>query len=88
MGAVIAQDALNDADVILKVRRPAESELATYTKGALVIVIMVPYGNEAALAVIAKAGVTAFAMEVVPCVTLAQVMDDLSSQGNLAGYRE
>jgi len=35
----------------------------------------------------AKAGVTAFAMELMPRVTRAQVMDVLSSQANLAGYR-
>ena len=76
-----------DADVVLKVRRPAEAELASYKKGALVIAIMDPYGNEAALAAMARAGVTAFAMELMPRITRAQVMDVLSSQANLAGYR-
>ena len=87
VGAVIAQDALNDADIILKVRRPDESELAAYKKGALVIAIMDPYGNEAAVSAMAKAGVVAFAMELLPRITRAQVMDVLSSQANLAGYR-
>jgi len=86
-GAVIAQDAMRDADIVLKVRRPAESELSAYKKGALVIAIMDPYGNEAALAEIAKSGVVAFAMELMPRITRAQVMDVLSSQANLAGYR-
>ena len=48
---------------------------------------MDPYGNEDALAVMAGAGVTAFAMEFMPRITRAQVMDVLSSQANLAGYR-
>jgi NAD(P) transhydrogenase subunit alpha len=48
---------------------------------------MDPYGNEAALDALAKAGVTAFAMELMPRITRAQVMDVLSSQANLAGYR-
>ena len=56
-------------------------------KGALVIAIMDPYGNEAALKAMADAGVTAFAMELMPRITRAQVMDVLSSQANLAGYR-
>ncbi len=86
-GAVIAQDAARDADIILKVRRPIGSELSAYKKGALVIAIMDPYGNEAALAEMAKAGVVAFAMELMPRITRAQVMDVLSSQANLAGYR-
>ena len=48
---------------------------------------MDPYGNEAALKTIADAGVSAFAMELMPRITRAQVMDVLSSQANLAGYR-
>jgi NAD(P) transhydrogenase subunit alpha len=48
---------------------------------------MDPYGNDAALAELAKAGVTAFAMELMPRITRAQAMDVLSSQANLAGYR-
>jgi NAD(P) transhydrogenase subunit alpha len=86
-GATVAQGAARDADVVLKVRRPAASELSGYRKGALVIAIMDPYGNEAALNAMAEAGVTAFAMELMPRITRAQVMDVLSSQANLAGYR-
>jgi NAD(P) transhydrogenase subunit alpha len=73
--------------VVLKVRRPSVSELAAYKKGALVIAIMDPYGNEAALKQMADAGIVAFAMELMPRITRAQSMDVLSSQANLAGYR-
>src|ERR1700674_875214 len=88
-GAKIARGAevLRDADVILKVRRPSPEEAERYKKGALVIGIMDPFGNEAALAALAKAGITAFAMELLPRITRAQGMDVLSSQANLAGYR-
>src|SRR5471032_467566 len=86
-GATVGDDVTKDADVVLKVRRPGQSELAGYKKGALVIAIMDPYGNEAALKAMADAGVTAFAMEFIPRITRAQVMDVLSSQANLAGYR-
>src|SRR5438067_2571697 len=86
-GATVSADALKDADIVLKVRRPSVSELAGYKKGALVIAVMDPYGNEAALKALADAGVTAFAMELMPRITRAQVMDVLSSQANLAGYR-
>jgi NAD(P) transhydrogenase subunit alpha len=48
---------------------------------------MDPYGNEAALADLAGAKVSAFAMELMPRITRAQVMDVLSSQANIAGYR-
>src|SRR5262249_6535329 len=76
----------NARDGVLKVRRPRASELAGYKRGALVIAIMDPYGEDAALKALADAGVTAFAMELLPRITRAQVMDVLSSQANLAGY--
>jgi NAD(P) transhydrogenase subunit alpha len=58
------------------------------TKDAdVVIAIMDPYGNEAALKQMAGAGLVTFAMELMPRITRAQSMDVLSSQANLAGYR-
>jgi NAD(P) transhydrogenase subunit alpha len=48
---------------------------------------MDPYGNEGDVQAMAKAGVTAFAMEFMPRITRAQSMDVLSSQANLAGYQ-
>ena len=86
-GAVVSADAVKDADIVVKVKRPEASELAGYKRGALVIAIMDPYGNDAALKAMADAGVAAFAMELMPRITRAQVMDVLSSQANLAGYR-
>jgi len=86
-GATLGGHVTKDADVVLKVRRPEANELADYKKGALVIAIMDPYGHEAELKAMADAGLTAFAMELMPRITRAQSMDVLSSQANLAGYR-
>lgn len=86
-GASIGESVTKDADIVLKVRRPAPAELSAYKKGALVIAIMDPFGNEAALKQMADAGIAAFAMELMPRITRAQSMDVLSSQANLAGYR-
>src|SRR5487761_1971434 len=86
-GATVGDNVTKDADVVLKVKRPTAEELKGYKKGALVIAIMDPYGNEAALKQMADAGVLAFAMELMPRITRAQSMDVLSSQANLAGYR-
>jgi NAD(P) transhydrogenase subunit alpha len=86
-GAEIGEDVTKTADLVLKVRRPSPNELSGYKKGAMVIAIMDPYGNEAALKQIADAGLAAFAMELMPRITRAQSMDVLSSQANLAGYR-
>jgi H+-translocating NAD(P) transhydrogenase subunit alpha len=86
-GATVTKDAVNGADVVLKVRRPQASELAHYKRGAIVIAIMDPYGREDALRTLADSGLIAFAMELLPRITRAQGMDVLSSQANLAGYR-
>jgi H+-translocating NAD(P) transhydrogenase subunit alpha len=89
-GATVVPDAkaaLADADVVLKVRRPNVGELAGMKPGALVLAIMDPYGQDAALKAMADAKVAGFAMELMPRITRAQVMDVLSSQANLAGYR-
>jgi H+-translocating NAD(P) transhydrogenase subunit alpha len=86
-GAAVARDALSNADIVLMVRRPNSVELSHIKRGTIVIAIMDPYGNDDALHAMAAAGITAFAMELLPRITRAQVMDVLSSQANLAGYR-
>jgi proton-translocating NAD(P)+ transhydrogenase subunit alpha len=86
-GATVEDGAESDADIVLRVRRPSGSQVGSYKKGAIVVAIMDPYGNDAALRALADAGVTAFAMELMPRITRAQSMDVLSSQANLAGYR-
>ncbi len=85
--APTAKEALSGADVVLKVRRPNAAELKGMKRGAIVLAIMDPYGNEDALKAMADAGVAGFSMELMPRITRAQVMDVLSSQANLAGYR-
>jgi len=88
-GAVVgnATATVTGADIVLTVRRPRVASLNGVNPGALVIGAMDPYGNEAEIAALAKAGVTAIAMEFMPRITRAQVMDILSSQANLAGYQ-
>jgi NAD(P) transhydrogenase subunit alpha len=85
-GATLSDNG-KDADIVLRVRRPNEAEIAGYKPGALVIAVMDPFGHDAALAAMARAGLLAFAMELMPRITRAQSMDVLSSQANLAGYR-
>ncbi len=86
-GATVGESVTRNADVVLKVRRPLSNELSEYKKGALVIAIMDPYGHAAELKAMADAGLSGFAMELMPRITRAQSMDVLSSQANLAGYR-
>ncbi|MEJ2028044.1 MAG: NAD(P)(+) transhydrogenase (Re/Si-specific) subunit alpha, partial [Limibacillus sp.] len=94
-GAKIAKDAkstLSGAEVVLKVRRPmtkdeGTDEFALLPKGAVLISGFDPYRAGEGLETAAKAGLTCFAMELMPRITRAQSMDILSSQANLAGYK-
>lgn len=85
--AKTAAKALADADIVLKVRGPSAAEIAALKSGAIVIALMNAYNDADMLKAMAAKGVTGFAMEFVPRITRAQVMDALSSQANLAGYR-
>ena len=85
--AKTAKDALSKADILFKVRSPEAAEIAGLKKGAIVAALLNPYNDRPLLDGLAKQGATAFAMEFVPRITRAQVMDALSSQANLAGYR-
>jgi NAD(P) transhydrogenase subunit alpha len=85
--AKTAAQALANADIVLKVRGPSAAEIEPLKSGAIVIALMNAYNDPDMLAAMAAKGVTGFAMEFVPRITRAQVMDALSSQANLAGYR-
>ncbi len=100
-GATISDnlaELLGSADIVLKVQRPLlggerlagegeVNELALIKRGALLIAMLSPYAEPAAVQQYAEAGITALTLEFVPRITRAQSMDVLSSQSNLAGYR-
>jgi H+-translocating NAD(P) transhydrogenase subunit alpha len=95
-GASIVADptaVLRDADIVLKVQRPLMNgeggidELNSLKPGAVLIGLLQPAQDPCDLEAYARAGVAAFAMELLPRITRAQAMDVLSSQANLAGYK-
>ena len=89
-GATVAADTravLSGADLVLKVRGPTAQETSALKSGAVVVSMLDAYREKDTVEALARAGATAFAMEFVPRITRAQVMDVLSSQANLAGYR-
>jgi NAD(P) transhydrogenase subunit alpha len=95
-GAMIVADAvaaLADADIVLKVQRPLQGggdgpdEVGLMKRGAVLIGLLQPLRYPEDAKAYAKAGLAAFAMELMPRITRAQTMDVLSSQANLAGYR-
>ena len=94
-GASIGRDAnetYSEADIILKVGAPLVegeeiNELSMMKNGAVLVGLLNPLQNKAAVDAYAQAGITAFAMELLPRISRAQGMDVLSSQSNLAGYK-
>ncbi|MBC7953604.1 MAG: Re/Si-specific NAD(P)(+) transhydrogenase subunit alpha [Rhodospirillaceae bacterium] len=88
-GATIAPDAASafDADVVLKIQRPTDDEIALFKEGTVLIAGLAALTNKDMVEKLAARKVTAFAMELVPRITRAQSMDILSSQANLAGYK-
>ncbi len=88
VGAEIAPDGgAGSADLVVKVRRPTDSEIAAIKPGAGFLSLLEPYGDRGVVEALAKAKIDALAMEFVPRISRAQSMDALSSQANLAGYR-
>ena len=75
------------APVVVKVAPPSKTEVAKLKQGAVLIAFLAPLSGREPAAGLAKAKVTAFAMESIPRISRAQAMDALSSQSNVAGYR-
>lgn len=94
-GAIIApnsQEALSDADIVLKVQRPltageGNDEAGLLKPGAVLIGMLNPYAARGDVVFYAGNNVTTMAMELMPRITRAQTMDVLSSQSNLVGYK-
>jgi len=89
VGATVIMDreaALAEADLVLRVNKPPLDEIALMKRGALHISHLEPFKEHALLDEFARCDVDAIAMEMIPRTTLAQKMDALSSQANLAGY--
>jgi H+-translocating NAD(P) transhydrogenase subunit alpha len=76
-----------DADAVLKVRKPAEDEVARLHEGQLLIGFLDPLADKDGVERLASRGVVAFAMESIPRTTRAQSMDALSSQATVGGYK-
>ena len=86
-----AEEVYASSDIILKVQRPLEiggkSELELMKKGSLLITFMYSLNYPEVAKACAEKGINVIAMEAIPRTTLAQKMDALSSQANIAGYK-
>jgi NAD(P) transhydrogenase subunit alpha len=88
-GAQIAADASEvwGADVVVTIAPPSEEDIGRLGSGSVLVGFLGPLTNPATVSALARAGVTAFAMEAIPRISRAQSMDALSSQSNVAGYK-
>ncbi|WP_457160141.1 Re/Si-specific NAD(P)(+) transhydrogenase subunit alpha [Mycobacteroides abscessus] len=75
------------ADVVVKVAPPTAAEVARLRQGQTLIGFLAPRNAENSIGALRSAGVQAFAVEAIPRISRAQVMDALSSQANVAGYK-
>ena len=88
-GAVIsvnAPESLSRADIVLRLRPPAQDSVPQLKPGAIHISYLDPFNQHAVVRKLSDVGISAISMEMIPRTTLAQKMDALSSQANLAGY--
>ncbi len=88
-GASIVTDrstVLGTSDVVLRVRKPAVDEIPKLKKESVHISFLDPFKETGLIEEFQKHQITAISMEMIPRTTLAQKMDALSSQANLAGY--
>ena len=89
-GATVSPDAtsaLQGADIVLKVQPPTADEVTQLPSGCRLVSLLSPLTNAELVKALADAGVTAFALELIPRITRAQSMDVLSSQATVAGYK-
>lgn len=78
--------ALAEADMILRLSPPPDDEISRTKKGCIHISYLDPFFHLERVKKLADAGTRAICMEMIPRTTIAQKMDALSSQANLAGY--
>jgi NAD(P) transhydrogenase subunit alpha len=88
-GAQIAADPgeVWGADVVVTIAPPSEEDIGRLGSGSVLVGFLGPLTNPGTVSALARAGVTAFAMEAIPRISRAQSMDALSSQSNVAGYK-
>src|SRR6201987_1871897 len=75
------------ADVVVKVAPPTADEVSRLRSGQTLIGFLAPRNADNSIDALRQAGVQAFALEAIPRISRAQVMDALSSQANVAGYK-
>lgn len=77
---------LGNADIVLRLRKPPIAEIPLMRRGSLHVSYLDPFNEAPLVDAMVAAGISGISLEMIPRTTLAQKMDVLSSQANLAGY--
>ncbi len=88
-GASVVEDRsslIASSDLILRIRKPPTEEISAMREGAIHVSFLDPFKEGDLVDLLAKSGIDAISMEMIPRTTKAQKMDALSSQASLAGY--
>lgn len=85
-GAEVTDDPYPNAEVTLVVGPPTSERVGRVPEGSVLIGFLDPFQLDELVTVLTERRITAFAMESIPRITLAQSMDALSSQATAAGY--
>jgi NAD(P) transhydrogenase subunit alpha len=76
------------SDIILRIHRPTPAELKATHPGQVIIGMLAPLLDPAAIAEMANLQLTTISLDAIPrTISRAQAMDALSSQANVAGYK-
>jgi NAD(P) transhydrogenase subunit alpha len=86
-GADVIEDAVWNADVLLKVNAPSDAEVSRLRPGQVLVCLLAPALDPDLVEMLAGRGVTALSMDAVPRISRAQSLDVLSSMANIGGYR-
>lgn len=88
-GAIVTtSDGVNEqAELHIRIANPSAEEIARMRKGTAIVAMVFPKRSPETVTALAQAGIHTFALDALPRITRAQVMDVLSSQNNLAGYK-
>ena len=82
-----ASDIYQKSDIIVKVNSPSDEEIDSMKEGSLLVSFMQTTKEIETVKKLQSKKINAISMHLIPRTTLAQKMDALSSQSNIAGYK-
>lgn len=84
---VVTDTAAWEGDLVIKINKPTQAEIAKLRDGSALIALLQPLMNRELVQQLANRGVTSFSLDALPRISRAQSMDVLSSMSTIAGYK-